>query len=43
VMDNITYIKQETLTDNLQVVHEITEGLTIEFDEIKTKLAITKN
>jgi len=43
VMDNITYIKQETLTDNLQVVQEITEGLTIEFDDIKTRLAITKN
>ena len=43
VIDNINYIKQETLTDDLEVVSQITDGLTIEFDEIKTKLAITKN
>ena len=43
VLDNIAYIKQETLTDNLEVLSQLTDGLDIEFEGITTTLAIIKN
>jgi isoleucyl-tRNA synthetase len=39
---NVTYIKSETLTDTLVFEENITNGTEIEFDQIKTKIIITK-
>jgi len=39
---NEAYIKSETLTEILVFEENISNGTEIEFDEIKTKLAITK-
>ncbi|WP_010135632.1 isoleucine--tRNA ligase [Ochrovirga pacifica] len=39
---NETYIKSETLTEELAFVSELTSGLEIEFDEIKSKILIEK-
>jgi isoleucyl-tRNA synthetase len=42
VMANESYIKSETLTDELIFKEEIAEGTEIEFDDIKTLLLISK-
>jgi len=42
VKANEAYIKSETLTEILLFEEVIIDGIEIEFDEIKTKLAITK-
>ena len=42
VMANEAYIKSETLTQTLVFEDSISNGTEIEFDEIKTKIAITK-
>ncbi|RWW99674.1 isoleucine--tRNA ligase [Flavobacterium cerinum] len=42
VMANESYIKSETLTDELIFKEEIAEGIEIEFDDIKTLLLISK-
>ena len=42
IKDNETYIKSETLTNELIFEDKIENGTPIEFDEIKTKLTITK-
>ena len=42
VMANESYIKSETLTDELIFKEEIDEGTEIEFDDIKTLLLISK-
>ncbi|PRZ26371.1 isoleucine--tRNA ligase [Flavobacterium granuli] len=42
ILKNEAYIKSETLTSNLVFVDEIENGTEIEFDEIKTKITITK-
>jgi isoleucyl-tRNA synthetase len=39
---NKDYIQSETLTETLIFENEIENGIIIEFDEIKTKIAITK-
>jgi isoleucyl-tRNA synthetase len=39
---NEGYIKSETLTESLVFEENISDGIEIEFDEIKTKIAITK-
>jgi isoleucyl-tRNA synthetase len=39
---NDTYIKSETLTETLLFEDAIIDGIEIEFDEIKTKITITK-
>jgi isoleucyl-tRNA synthetase len=36
------YIKSETLTHRLLFVETLNEGIEIEFDDIKTKLLISK-
>jgi isoleucyl-tRNA synthetase len=42
VKANEAYIKSETLTETLLFEDSIIDGIEIEFDEIKTKIAITK-
>ena len=42
VKANEAYIKSETLTETLDFQAEIQEGIEIEFDEIKTRISITK-
>jgi isoleucyl-tRNA synthetase len=42
VTANESYIKSETLTEDLIFEDAINEGIEIEFDEIKTKISITK-
>jgi isoleucyl-tRNA synthetase len=42
VKANEAYIKSETLTETLIFEDVIIDGIEIEFDEIKTKIAITK-
>jgi isoleucyl-tRNA synthetase len=42
VMANESYIKSETLTDELIFSEEVTNGTEIEFDDIKTLLLISK-
>ncbi len=42
VNNNEDYIKSETLTNELEFVSELTDGLEIEFDEIKSKIQIQK-
>ncbi|MEZ7498262.1 isoleucine--tRNA ligase [Flavobacterium sp. Arc3] len=43
VMPNVDYIKSETLTEELVFEDNISDGVEIEFDEIKTKIIITNN
>ena len=42
ILNNEDYIKSETLTEELIFEENITNGTEIEFDNIKTKLLITK-
>jgi isoleucyl-tRNA synthetase len=42
IKENEHYIKSETLTDNLVLENEIAQGSEIEFDEIKTRILISK-
>ena len=41
--DNIEYIKTETLTEKLEIVEQVDNGIEIAFDAINTKLFITKH
>jgi isoleucyl-tRNA synthetase len=43
VLDNENYIKTETLTKKLTFEESLSEGIEIEFDDIKTKLLICKS
>ncbi|CAN5207846.1 hypothetical protein BH23BAC2_BH23BAC2_13380 [soil metagenome] len=43
VLNNITYIKNETLTANLEFAEVVTEGSLVEFDDVTTKLCIKKH
>jgi len=43
VKANEDYIKSETLTENLVFEEDIVNGTELDFDEIKTKITITKN
>ncbi|MCG9971307.1 isoleucine--tRNA ligase [Christiangramia crocea] len=43
VHDNITYIKNETLTAKLEFAEVVDEGAEVEFDDIATKLFIKKH
>jgi isoleucyl-tRNA synthetase len=42
IRDNEQYIKSETLTDTLELVNEVNNGIEIEFDDIKTRILISK-
>ena len=43
VKTNLEYIKAETLTDSLEIIEHVNNGIDIAFDSIHTKLFITKN
>ncbi|MFC6857748.1 isoleucine--tRNA ligase [Zunongwangia atlantica] len=43
VNNNITYIKTETLTATLELAEVVKDGVDVEFDDVTTKLLITKN
>ncbi|WGD36003.1 isoleucine--tRNA ligase [Olleya sp. YS] len=43
VKSNIDYIKAETLTDNLEIINQVNNGIEIAFDDVNTKLFIQKN
>ena len=43
VSDNVTYIKNETLSETIEFVSTINNGTEIAFDNIKTQLVIKKN
>jgi isoleucyl-tRNA synthetase len=42
VKDNLEYIKSETLTHSLIFVNQVENGVEIEFDDIQTRIKITK-
>jgi isoleucyl-tRNA synthetase len=42
IMNNLVYIKDETLTEELIFVDVLENGIEIEFDDIKTKILISK-
>ena len=42
IQDNLNYIKTETLANNLEIVSNLKKGDNIEFDDVKTKIFITK-
>jgi isoleucyl-tRNA synthetase len=42
IKNNEAYIMSETLTKELQFAAEVSEGIEIEFDDIKTKILISK-
>ena len=42
VLANEAYIKSETLTETLLFEANVANGTEIEFDDIKTKITITK-
>ena len=42
IMTNISYIKSETLTDSLVFEEQVNNGTEIEFDDIKTRIIISK-
>ncbi len=40
---NMAYIKTETLTDELEIIDQLDQGIDIAFDDVNTKLFILKN
>ena len=43
IQSNLEYIKAETLTQELEIIDQVNDGIEITFDEVKTKLFITKH
>ena len=43
VRSNIEYIKSETLTEELNIIDQIDNGIDIAFDQVNTKLSIKKH
>ncbi|OYX26596.1 MAG: isoleucine--tRNA ligase [Flavobacteriales bacterium 32-35-8] len=43
VHSNLEYIKTETLTEELEIIDQITQGIDIAFDDVNTKLFIQKH
>jgi len=43
VQANLDYIKTETLTDNLELVELVNNGIEVVFDDVETNLYISKN
>src|SRR5690606_33900189 len=43
VNSNLEYIKTETLTEELEIIDQLTQGMDIAFDDINTKLFIQKH
>ncbi len=42
ILENLAYIKSETLTNNLEFEDDLSKGTEIEFDDIKTMILISK-
>ena len=43
IIANLDYIKAETLTDSLEIVDEVNNGIEVVFDDVETSLYISKN
>lgn len=43
VDNNLEYIKTETLTEELEIIDQVNNGIEIRFDDVNTKLFITKH
>ena len=43
INNNLEYIKTETLTAELEIIDQMNNGIEIAFDDVKTKLFITKH
>ena len=43
VHSNLEYIKTETLTEELEIIDYINQGIEIAFDDVNTKLFIQKH
>ncbi|WP_299525035.1 isoleucine--tRNA ligase [Winogradskyella sp.] len=43
IASNEAYIKSETLTENLKIIDNLSDGIEIAFDEVNTKLFIQKH
>jgi len=43
VQTNITYIKAETLTEKLEIIDQINNGIEVVFDDVNTRLFIKKH
>ena len=43
IQANIDYIKTETLTQELEIIDQVNNGIEITFDDVNTKLFITKH
>ena len=43
VNTNISYIKAETLTEELEIIDKLDNGIEIAFDDVNTKLYIQKH
>lgn len=43
IQENLSYIKAETLSETLDLVEKLEEGISVEFDDISTQLALTKH
>jgi len=43
IYTNLTYIKAETLTEELKIIEQIDNGIEITFDDVNTKLFIKKH
>jgi isoleucyl-tRNA synthetase len=41
--NNLEYIKSETLTEELEIIDQVNNGIEISFDDVNTKLFITKH
>lgn len=43
IQENLNYIKTETLAESLDIVEDLETGIEVEFDDIHTRLALTKH
>lgn len=43
IEQNLSYIKSETLSEYLELTEELDEGVTVEFDDVHTQLALKKH
>jgi len=43
VLKNLEYIKTETLTEDLEIIDQVNNGIEIAFDDVNTKLFIQKH
>jgi len=43
INQNLEYIKTETLTEDIEIIDKLNNGIEIAFDEVNTKLFILKH